>query len=304
MQEKKRNCIRQSHILQNAYQVRTRLTTSQLTISTSHLAKPELRPTHTPLRQRPKLPPRIPTRRSSSNKHRQNMLETRMRSPGITPFQQSHHGFVPRLDSILLHGLLERRFKLERISLVTRLAATVHQIPQIMHRHTGTNDQHPFLSQRFQRFSEREVAFRRVRIEERDLHDRHLLAQWIFCRIKGHEEGREDAVVEAAGHAFCFDSGGAEGGEDFGGEFGGAGVGVLDFIVVRWEAVVVVDQGLGGGGVYFDRVGGAAALPVGGEDEDCFGADLVGYFVADLLEFGVGWVGVVFEEVGAAWGGC
>jgi hypothetical protein len=28
----------------------------------------------------------------------------------------------------------------------------------------------------------------------------------------------------------------------------------------------------------------------------------VGYLVADLLEFGVGGVGVVFEEVGAAWG--
>jgi hypothetical protein len=34
---------------------------------------------------------------------------------------------------------------------------------------------------------------------------------------------------------------------------------------VGCEAVVVVDQRLGGRGVYFDCVGGAA-LPVGGED--------------------------------------
>jgi hypothetical protein len=67
------------------------------------------------------------------------------------------------------------------------------------------------------------------------------------------------------------------------------------------EAVVVVDQALGGGGVDFDGV--AVALPVGGEDDDGFWFYFLGDFVADRLEFGVGWMGVVFEEVGASLGG-
>lgn len=70
---------------------------------------------------------------------------------------------------------------------------------------------------------------------------------------------------------------------------------------MRREAVVVVDEALGRCGVDFD--GGAVALPVCGEDYDGFGFYFVGDFVADGLEFGVGWVGVVFEEVGAACGG-
>jgi hypothetical protein len=71
---------------------------------------------------------------------------------------------------------------------------------------------------------------------------------------------------------------------------------------VWWEAIVVVDETLGGCGVDFDGV--AVALPVCGEDDDGFGFYLVRDFVADCLESGVGWVGVVFEEVGASWGRC
>jgi hypothetical protein len=186
--------------------------TSKLTTSTSHLPKPKLRPTHTSLRQRPKLPPQIPTRRPSRNKHRQNMLETRMRPPGITPLQQSNHSLVPRRNTtILLHRLLERSIKTKRIRLVPGLAATAHQIPQIVHSHPRANDQHPFLPERFQRFPKREVAFRGVRVEERDLHDRHVFSQRVLFGVEGDEEGREDAVVEAAGYALCFDPGGVEG---------------------------------------------------------------------------------------------
>lgn len=67
------------------------------------------------------------------------------------------------------------------------------------------------------------------------------------------------------------------------------------------EAVVVVDEALGGGGVDFNGV--AVGLPVGGEDDDGFRFDLLGDLAADGLQFGVGWVGVVFEEVGASWMG-
>jgi hypothetical protein len=194
------------------------------------------------------------------------MLETRMRPPGITPPQQRHHSFIPRLHpTILLRRLLERRIKTKRISLVPRLAVTPHEIAQVVHRHSGADDQHAFVSEGGQGFSEGEVVFSRVRIEERDLHDRHVLSQRVLFRVEGYEEGDEDAVVEAAGYALGLDSGGLEGAEDFGGEGGGAGGGVLEFVVVGCEAVVVVDQRLGGRGVYFDCVGGAA-LPVGGED--------------------------------------
>jgi len=65
-----------------------------------------------------------------------------------------------------------------------------------------------------------------------------------------------------------------------------------------WETVVVVDQTLGRCGVDFDGV--AVALPVGREYDDGFGFYLVRDFVADGLEFCVGWVGVVFEEIGAS----
>ena len=70
---------------------------------------------------------------------------------------------------------------------------------------------------------------------------------------------------------------------------------------MRREAVVVVDEALGRCGVDFN--GGAVALPVCGEDDDGFGFYFVGDFVADGLQFGVGWVGVVFEEVGSSCGG-
>ena len=55
-------------------------------------------------------------------------------------------------------------------------------------------------------------------------------------------------------------------------------------------------------GVDFDGV--AVALPVCGEDDYGFGFYFVCDFVADGLEFGVGWVGVVFEEVGSALNRC
>lgn len=42
---------------------------------------------------------------------------------------------------------------------------------------------------------------------------------------------------------------------------------------------------------------------MGGDDDDGFGFYLLSDFVADGLQFGVGWVGVIFEEVGASWGG-
>jgi len=109
-------------------------------------------------------------------------------------------------------------------------------------------------------------------------------------------------MVQTPAHAFSFDASVLQCAEDLVCEFRGAGVGVLDFVVVRREAVVVVDEALGRCGVDFD--GGPVALPVCGEDDDGFGFYFVCDFVADGLEFGVGWVGVVFEEVRASWGGC
>lgn len=69
---------------------------------------------------------------------------------------------------------------------------------------------------------------------------------------------------------------------------------------MRRETVVVVDEFLGGGRVDLD--GFAVGLPVRGEDYDGFGLHFLGYFEADGLQFAVGWVGVVFEEVGSSWG--
>ena len=95
-------------------------------------------------------------------------------------------------------------------------------------------------------------------------------------------------MVQPSAHAFGFDAGVLQSGEYLVCEFWRAGVGVLDFVVVGREAVVVVDEALGRCGVDFD--GGAVALPVCGEDDDGFGFDFVRDFVADGLEFGVGWV--------------
>jgi hypothetical protein len=109
-------------------------------------------------------------------------------------------------------------------------------------------------------------------------------------------------MIQTPAYTFSFDAGALQGVEDLVCEFGGASVGVLDFVVVWREAVVVVYETLGCRGVDFDGV--AVALPVCGEDDDGFGFYLVRDFVADCLESGVGWVGVVFEEVGASWGRC
>lgn len=105
-------------------------------------------------------------------------------------------------------------------------------------------------------------------------------------------------MVQTPPHTLSFNPGALQGVEDLVCEFRGAGVGILDFVVVWREAVVVVDETLGRCGVDFD--GGAVALPVGGEDDDGFGFYFVRDFVANGLEFGVGWVGIVFEEVGAS----
>jgi len=104
-------------------------------------------------------------------------------------------------------------------------------------------------------------------------------------------------MVQPSAHAFGFDAGVLQSGEYLVCEFWGAGVGVLDFVVVGWEAVVVVYQTLGRCGVDFDGI--AIALPVGAEHDDGFGLYFVRDFMTDGLEFGVGWVGVVFKEVGA-----
>jgi hypothetical protein len=42
---------------------------------------------------------------------------------------------------------------------------------------------------------------------------------------------------------------------------------------------------------------------VGREDDDGFRFHFVRDFVANGLEFGVGWVGIVFEEIGTSCGG-
>ena len=109
-------------------------------------------------------------------------------------------------------------------------------------------------------------------------------------------------MVQTPADAFSFNPSALQGVDDLVCEFWRAGVGVLDGVVVRREAVVVVDETLGRCGVDFD--GGAVALPVCGEDDNGFGFYFVGDFVADGLEFGVGWVGVVFEEVGSALNRC
>lgn len=105
-------------------------------------------------------------------------------------------------------------------------------------------------------------------------------------------------MIQAPTDAFGFDPGALQGAEDLVCEFWRACVGILDCIVMWREAVVVVDETLGRCGVDFDS--GAVALPVCGEDDDGFGFYFVGDLVADGLEFGVGWMGVVFEEVGAS----
>jgi hypothetical protein len=107
-------------------------------------------------------------------------------------------------------------------------------------------------------------------------------------------------MVQTPADAFSFNPSALQGVEDLVCEFRGAGVGILNFVVVWREAVVVVDETLGCRGVDFDGV--AVALPVRGEDYDGFGFYFVSDLVADGLELGVGWVGVVFEEVGASWG--
>lgn len=137
-----------------------------------------------------------------------------------------------------------------------------------------------------------------IAVEQRDLHDRH--AERVLHRIECDQERGEDAVVQTPLHALGVDSRAAQRVEHFARELRRAGVGVLHGVVVVGEAVVVVDEFLGGGGV--DLHGGGVGLPVGGEDDDGFGFYLRGDFAADGLQFAVGWVGVVFEEVGASCG--
>jgi len=136
-------------------------------------------------------------------------------------------------------------------------------------------------------------------VEERDLH--HGDVQRVLLGIESYQKGRENAMVQTPAHALGFDPIGLEGVQDLGCEVRRASVGVLDFVVVGWEAVVVVDEVLGCGGVDFDGVA-VGGLPVGGEDDDGCGFHFVSDFVADGLEGGVGGVRVGFEEVGASWG--
>lgn len=105
-------------------------------------------------------------------------------------------------------------------------------------------------------------------------------------------------MVQASAHAFSLDASALQRAENFVREFGRASVGVLNFVVVWWKPVVVVDQTLRRRSVDFDGV--AVSLPVGGENYDGFWFYLMRDFVADGLQFGVGWVSVVFEEVWAS----
>ena len=69
----------------------------------------------------------------------------------------------------------------------------------------------------------------------------------------------------------------------------------LGIIVVCWEAVEVVNQVCGLGGVDFDcRAGG---LPVCGKDDDGFWFHLLGDFATDLDELGIDWVSGIVDDV-------
>ena len=131
------------------------------------------------------------------------------------------------------------------------------------------------------------------------MHDRYV--ERVLLRIERHQEWSENAMIQTPADAFSFDASALQGVEDLVCELRRACVGILDFVVMRREAVVVVNETLGRCGVDFDGV--AVALPVRGEDDDGFWFYFVSDFVADGLEFAVGWVRVVFEKIGPAWVG-
>ena len=189
---------------------------------------------------------------------RQQVFERRMRLASITPLQQRHHRLLSCFRVVLLRSFFQRIVEADSVRLVARSAVAALEIAQVVHGHAGANHHRAFVAQGREGFAQREMLRWVVRVEERDLH--HGDIQRVLLWVERYEERGENAVIQASADAFGFDASTLQGAEDLVCEFRGAGVGILDCVVVWREAVVVVDQTLGCCSVDFDGV--AVALPV------------------------------------------
>jgi len=106
-------------------------------------------------------------------------------------------------------------------------------------------------------------------------------------------------MIKPSPHILSLDSSTLQFVQDLLRQFRRAGVRVLHLVVVRWKAVVVVDQARRGGGVDFNGI--ATGLPVCGDNNDGSGLDAVGDLMADLFQLDVGRMFCVFKNVGTAW---
>lgn len=271
------------------------LSTQTLPLLLRHIPKPILRPSKAPLMKCPRLHTLILPRRTRCHIDGHQMIHPWVRLSGVPPFNHLPHPIQPALR-IALHRLLQRIIEADGIGKRPGIAPSKLHVPQVMHRHAGTDNHHALIAELLDRLPQTIVRVRIFRLEQRDLHqgngDGLVGVGW-----ESDVEAREDAVVKPALETLGLD--GCLGKEllDLGGYLGGSGSRESRFVEVVGETVEIVDEVCRAIAVVEVDLGGGG-LPVRGENDDGLGLDFLNDFLADGLEDGVDGVFGVVLDVG------
>ena len=257
------------------------------------VTKPILRPRKTRLVQGPSLLPLVLASGARNDVNRHQVVHPRMRLLCIRSLCDLAHLFLPH-RRIGLGRLLERIVKRNSIGKRLGPAGGEPHVPQVVDRHSRPDDDDALVAERRHGPAEPVMRIRVLRVEERDLHQR--AAERVGLGREGDVEARKDSVVEAALEPPRGDPGLGEQRDDSGSELGGSGRGESGLVELGGEPVKVVDE-VGEDRVVEVDLVGRGGLPVGGEDHDGFGFDLLGDFLADALEDRVDRVGGVVLDV-------
>lgn len=136
----------------------------------SRLTKPELRPAHAPLLQRPQPLPDIVPSSARSDVDREEMVEKRVRHPRIGPLQQIRERLLPLIGGSC-DRILERLIEADRVRQRSGVAKRELHVAQVVHRHARDDDLDVLLAQLGHGLAEAVVLDRVFRLEEGYLYD-------------------------------------------------------------------------------------------------------------------------------------
>lgn len=173
----------------------------------------------------------------SPNQLRQCLL-SRFRLYLVSPTSLSSRESMFKETHRLLNRLFQSLIETCRVWHGPRPAHCSPEISQIVHRHPAHDDQHALVPQRRNRLTELVMLIRILAIVQADLHNRYL--QWILLRIERHHEGREDAVIHPSTHPARLQTRRLDPRNHALGQRFASNAGVLEVIVVCWEAVEAV----------------------------------------------------------------